>query len=94
MNAKIFWNRVKTIIRQNNTTNEAVSKACDISFNTWRGWSSKGILPGVEHCSLIAKYLNISMDYLINGKERNSEATIAEIQVLLKRINDKISVLK
>ena len=94
MNAKPFWNRIKALIKKQKTTQELVAKECGIFVNTWYGWVYKGIIPGLNDCLLIAKYLNVSLDYLAAGKERNSEAKILEIQLLLKRVNDKVNTLK
>ena len=93
MNEKAFWNRIKTLIKQTNTTQEKAAKACKISLNTWYGWSSKNIIPGLEDSILIAKFLNVSLDYLATGKERNSQGKIAEIQHLLKKTQEKVSKL-
>jgi transcriptional regulator with XRE-family HTH domain len=79
MNVRAFWNRTKTLIKQRNTTQELTAKACGISINTWYGWYSKGIVPSLEDSLAIAKFLNVSLDYLAAGKERNSRAKIAEI---------------
>ena len=94
MNEKAFWNRIKSLIKQKGVTQDTAAKACGININTWRGWISKNIIPGLEDSAAIAKYLNVSLDFLVRGKERNSQAKITEIQLLLKRASGKLSTLK
>ena len=94
IDAKVFWNRIKTMIKQKKTTQEMAAIACGISFNTWKGWVSKGILPGIEQCSFIAKFLDVSLDYLVMGKERNTAARIDEIRGLLQKIDNKLCRMK
>ena len=94
MNAKTFWNRIKALIKEKKITQETVAKACKIHINTWRGWGSKNIVPGLFDCYRIAKYLGVSVDYLISGKELDAQAKIAEIQSLLDKANDKLKRLK
>ena len=94
MTAKIFWNRINTIIKQNKITQEAAAKACRIPISTWRGWVNKGILPGLVDSAKIAKFLNVSLDYFVTGKERSSREEIEEIQQLLKKVNYKLNALR
>ena len=67
---------------------------CGIRYNTWRGWGSKNIVPGVEDCIRISRYLEVSLDYMLCGKENNSQAKIAEVQNLLEKANGKLLALK
>ena len=94
MSNKGFWQRVKSLLRQKKLTGEEISKACGISYNTWRGWIAKSIIPGLQDCVKIARCLDVSLDYLATGKERNSQAHIAEIQSLMKKANYKLTLLK
>lgn len=94
MSAKSFWNRVKSLIKNKKVTQEMTARVCRIPLNTWRGWNSKNIVPGVEDCIKIAKYLNVSLDFLIKGKEHDSHAEVAEIRSLLEKANDKLNALR
>jgi len=94
MNAKSFWNRTKALIKNKKVTQEISAKTCGIPINTWRGWGSKNIVPGVEDCIKIARFLNVSLDFLILGKENNLPVKIEEIQDLLERAKNKINTLK
>ena len=94
MNAKSFWTRIKILLKQKNVTQETAAKSCLVSINTWRSWIYHGIIPPVSDCVKIAKYLNISLDYLITGKERNSKTIITDIELLMKKAGEKLKSLK
>ncbi|MDC7218611.1 MAG: helix-turn-helix transcriptional regulator [Spirochaetales bacterium] len=68
-----FWENVKILIKERNTTQEAVAIECGISFATFRGWVSKGILPKVDQAVSIAKVLNTSVEFLISGIDSDSK---------------------
>ena len=93
MEAKVFWTRIKTMVKQNKMTQEELAKSCGISINTWRGWVYKGILPGVEHCVLISDKLKVSLDYLLKGQRKKSETKIAKIRALLNRAEAELNAL-
>jgi len=93
MDAKIFWGHIKTLVKQKKMTQEEFAKATGISINTWRGWIYKGILPGIEHCALIAKHLNVSLDYLVKGQRKSPEIKIEKMKALLNRIDVELSGL-
>jgi transcriptional regulator with XRE-family HTH domain len=94
MYAKTFWNRVKALIKGRNVTQEITAKECGINFNTWRGWGSKNIVPNVVDCIKIAKYLDVSLDFMLTGKERNSQAKIMYLKSLLEKTIAKLNTLK
>ena len=94
MGLKTFWKRVKTIIKERNTTEKQTAETLNIPLGTWRGWVTKSIIPSASHCIKIAKHLNVSLDYLLIGKEQNSQSKISEIRDLLEKVNSKLSALK
>jgi len=94
MYAKTFWSRLRTIIKNKKTTQEITAKSCGISLNTWRGWGSKNIIPCVMDCIRISRYLDVNIEYLLLGKERNSQVKIAEIQKLLEKTAGKLTALR
>ncbi|MCL2441755.1 MAG: helix-turn-helix domain-containing protein [Treponema sp.] len=94
MKERLFWNRIKNLMKNKKVTQETISKACGISVNTWRGWNSKNIAPTLHDCAKIAKYLDVSIDFLVTGKEQNSQVKLAEIRELLDKVNVKLNALQ
>lgn len=71
-NAEQFWNRVKELIKQNKITQEALAKDCDVSLNVLKSWIFNKRLPDAAQAIYIAKSLNTSVEYLVNGEESSA----------------------
>ena len=84
MNAQGFWKRVNELIKQNGLKQESVCNACDINYQTFRGWIVRSAFPYAFQAFRIAQYLNTSVEFLITGKENNH---LAEEN---KRLQEKI----
>ena len=93
-NALVFWENVKKEIKSQNTTQEWVAKNSGISFNTFQGWSSKGIYPRVNEAIRIAASLNTSVEYLANGAVQNSKKPIEIICQHLPKIQEHLEFIK
>lgn len=66
-NAVYFWERVKTFIKQRNTTQNWVSQQCGVSINVFKSWISNNRLPDAAQSVAIAKSLNTTVEYLVTG---------------------------
>jgi DNA-binding XRE family transcriptional regulator len=62
-----FWQRVRTAIKNNNTTQEWVSSKIPVSLNTFKGWIAKEIMPNADQALAIAKVLNLTVEELVDG---------------------------
>lgn len=78
----LFWENVNKEIKTQNTTQEWVSRESNISYMTLKGWISKGVLPRADKAAIIAKVLNVSVEYLVTGKDR----TIKEFRDIEREI--------
>ena len=67
-----FWMRVKCLLKQKGITQAAAAKACGISFYTFRGWMSKGVIPVVSEAYILARYLGVSVEYLVSGRGKDN----------------------
>jgi len=47
----------------------AVAKACGIGRSTFSDWRAGKSIPRIEKLTKIAAFLNVSLDYLVNGEE-------------------------
>ena len=59
-----------------------ISKDTGISDRLIGYWRNGEKLPGAENLLTIANYFNISVDYLLTGKERNSSLSVDEQELL------------
>lgn len=83
-----FWDRLKSEIKRQNTTQEWIANQCGISFGTFRKWLSRKTMPNVDQAYLIAKTLGVSVEYLVTGNKDNQL-----INPQLKSIHDNLLLL-
>lgn len=81
-----FITRLEKTISENNTTQKELAEKVGIRRPTISEWKKNGAIPAGDICYRIAKYLNVSMEWLITGHE-DEEITMQE-RDLLSRYND------
>ncbi len=62
-----FWNRIKRVIKEQNTTQEWIAKKSGVSYHTFAGWITKKRIPDVYQAYSIAKTLGVTVEYLVDG---------------------------
>ena len=50
-------------------TQLAAAKACGIPYDTFRGWMHKNIFPPLVDAYKLSRYLGVSVEYFLNGKD-------------------------
>ncbi len=69
-----FWQRVKYLIKENNTKQEWLAEISGIKYQTLRSMISKNTFPKADDAVKIAEVLNTTVEYLVNGnKDSNHE---------------------
>ena len=70
MTGKDFSKRLDICLRNINQTRKSLTMDLGISSSTMSSWSaSKGSIPKADVVEKIAKYLNVSTDWLITGED-------------------------
>lgn len=64
--------RIDSILKQRNLKRKAVADAVGISLQPFTSWSNRGSIPGADIAYHIAEYLDVSLEWLLTGKERES----------------------
>jgi transcriptional regulator with XRE-family HTH domain len=82
IDAVSFWKRVNSLIKSQQTKQEAIAAQCGISYQTFRGWVSRKTFPGGDETYLIAQALNTSVEYLVTGSETPNNSKQAFIEAL------------
>ena len=79
------------LLKKNNVRTSDVSRATKISASTFSDWKNGVSQPKPDKLLLIAEYFNVSVDYLMTGKEQTIEEMFEEkYAILIKKIrNDK-----
>jgi transcriptional regulator with XRE-family HTH domain len=65
-----FWMRLKTEIKEKNTTQEWIAGKIGVPFGTFRKWLTRKTYPDIKQGVEIAELLNISVEYLVTGSDR------------------------
>ena len=70
-----FFTRIKLWVKEHNTTIEALlAGATDgqVTNAVYQGWKKRQNIPSGEFCYKLAKYMNVSTDWLISGTDPSS----------------------
>ena len=62
---KIFCERLKELRNENNITTIKMGEILNVRHSTIVRWESGKITPSIDHLYNIAKYFNVTADYLI-----------------------------
>lgn len=66
----------------------AVSKATGITTTTFTNWKKGKYTPKRDKMELISQYFNVSVDYLMNGKEYEFTSEIGEKDAALSEMSE------
>ena len=96
MKINAFWHRVKTLIKEKAVTQDTAARAVGLSPNTFRAWMSKNRIPPLSFACKFARYFDVSLEYLVNGKVTRKTGQIdnEEILILLKDVNKKLTEMQ
>ncbi|MCL2721877.1 MAG: helix-turn-helix domain-containing protein [Treponema sp.] len=65
-----FWIRLKSELKEKNTTQEWIAGKIGVPLSTFRKWMTKKTYPDIKEGTEIAKLLGISAEYLVTGIEK------------------------
>lgn len=88
-------NRVDFLIKKNNLTRKGLCREIGIKDSTVRSWSN-GATPSVDNAYKIAKYFNVSLEWLVTGEAQPGDnpnsiilsETEKELINIFRNIND------
>ena len=61
--------RIDSVLKKRNHNRKARADAVGISLQPFTSWANRGSIPGADIAYHIAEYLNVSVDWLLTGKE-------------------------
>ena len=67
MDAKVFWKRVKSRIKERSLTQKETALAIGVDYSKFRNWISRDMFISMNYAYILSKYLGVSIEYLING---------------------------
>lgn len=86
----MYYENFEKLCKSNNVNASKVSKATGISTATLTSWKKGIYTPKQDKLQLIADYFNVSVDYLMTGKEHNFTVEMADMDADLLCISKKV----
>ena len=68
-NGMLIVERIDNLLKERNLNRVALAEAIGIKPQNISAWSVRGTVPAGDICLKIAEYLNVSIEWLICGKE-------------------------
>jgi transcriptional regulator with XRE-family HTH domain len=90
--AKAYWLRINQLLKKKKASYRELAAFAGIQQRTLENWIYRGNFPLVTEAFLMAKFLNVTVEFLITGKEKK-EIKIAAIRSLLTRADEKLGEL-
>jgi transcriptional regulator with XRE-family HTH domain len=87
MNEENFWDRVKTLLKQNKLTQENLAEKAGLNFNNLKQQIFYNRIPDAVQSVAIAQVLNTSVEFLVTGEESDSSKNqLLEIKKQLEQM--------
>ena len=71
-----FVDRIKELLKQKNIQKNDFYDALELPNNSTTSWGKKHQVPSVETVLKIAKYFNVSVEYLVEGTDTEIPQTV------------------
>ena len=90
MKKNLFWDRVKMHLKACKKTQKMLASHINMPLRTLEFWIYKGLYPTIADGYVIAKFLGVSIEYLLTGKENISETKVNSIRKMLKQAEERL----
>lgn len=84
-----FVKRIDSILEKKNLKRAALCSDLELSSTSITDWSRRNTIPAGDICIKIADYLNVSVEWLITGKESGLSAEERSILKQWSLLNDQ-----
>ena len=87
--------RVFSLLNKQNKTKAAMAQALGVSRSAISQWEKNGTEPTYEQCIILSNFLNVSLNYLMTGKEKEWQPVLRdkEERDLDKKVEDLLSAV-
>ena len=90
----IFWERVNNLIKKNKTTQKNAAVACGVSLRTFQNWTYRNLFPTIVDGYRLARFLKVSVEYLVTGREGVSTKQAERARIFLKKADEKLGLIR
>ncbi|MEL3905583.1 MAG: helix-turn-helix transcriptional regulator [Treponema sp.] len=88
-----FWVRVKELLKVKNITQDKIAAQINERADSFSRWIQKDRLPDALQTYKIAQALNVSIEYLVTGKEPENAEKIAAVKEQLLEVVQQLDQL-
>ena len=82
-------NRIIYILTNKNLKQSDLCNYLNIKYNVFTTWKTRGTEPPTKYLNQICEFLDISIDYLLTGKEKSTPTNLSEdVQELISYYNE------
>ena len=87
--------RVFSLLNKQNKTKAAMAQALGVSRSAISQWEKNGTEPTYEQCIILSNFLNVSLNYLMTGKEKEWQPVLSdkEERDLDNKVEDLLSAV-
>lgn len=86
----MYYENFETLCKRDNVKPSDVSKATGISTATFTSWKQGKYTPKQDKLQLIADFFNVSVDYIMTGKENQFTVEMADMDADLIMLEKRI----
>ena len=86
----MYYENFEKLCNDNKTNPSRVSKATGISTATLTSWKKGVYTPKQDKLQLIADYFNVTVDYLMTGKELEFSVEMAQKDLALSNMPERL----
>lgn len=85
--------RIKELRKIKNISQEELANKLSVSRQTISKWESDIVSPDINNMEMISKFFEVSIDYIINGKENNTLTKQNNVWAILCFIIGSIAII-
>ena len=90
MNGIFFWEMVALEVKKQNTSFEWLYQKTKVAKGTFSSWKTRNILPRADVAFKIAQALEVTVEYLLTGIEKNNQVSNIPVHKVMEEIAKEI----
>lgn len=83
-----FITRIDEKLKEKNLKRQAMYDDLKLNHSAITAWKKRGTIPSADICLKIADYLNVSVEWLLTGKEKNAPQFSQEEERFIEILRD------
>ena len=89
-----MWNRVNRLLKEGKKTQNMAAKACGVNLRTFQGWIRKDYYPCIFGGYALARFLGVTVEYLVTGRDGKTKNQIETVRSILKDVDAKLKIIR